>query len=93
MRIVGYLNVPEYKVTVFQQGMRFTVKFEDGLYEQSYKFRQSEEINGLGSIRSIIDEPFVAEVRKHFLAMRSSMKHLMDRNFSQEETDEFEDII
>jgi hypothetical protein len=93
MRIIGYLNVPECKVTVFQQGMRYTVKFEDGLYEQSYKFRESDEISGLSSIRSIIDEEFVAEVKAQFKVMRNSMKKLMDRHFSSEEEEEFEDII
>ena len=93
MRIIGYLEVPECKVTVFQQGMRYTVKFEDGLYEQSYKFRQSEEINGLASIRSIIDEDFLTEVKAQFMVMRTSLQNLMERHFTTEEEDEFEDII
>ncbi len=93
MRIIGYLDIPSYKVTVFQQGMRFTVKFEDGFYEQSFKFRQSEEISGLAAIQQLIDEPFIQQVEEGFELMRQSMTALMHRHFKAEEEDDFEEII
>ncbi len=83
MRIVGYLESDACKITVFHQGMRFTVKFEDGLYEQSFKFRESEQIKGIEDIRSLIDEEFVGEVKQRFLLMRQSVGQLMDRYLQQ----------
>lgn len=92
MRIVGYLeNISSCKVTIFQQGLRYMVKFEDGLYEQSFKFRQSEAINSLKDIEQMIDEEFVTEVKQRFTAMRKSVRDLMDRFIEDDE--EFEEEI
>lgn len=79
MRIVGYLEAEECKITVFHQGMRFTVKFEDGLYEQSFKFRESDAIKNIEDIRRLVDQTFINEVKSRFHVMRQSVGDLMDR--------------
>lgn len=79
MRIAGYLESEGCKITVFHQGMRFTVKFEDGLYEQSFKFRESDDIKNVEDIRRLIDDSFIEEVKSRFAVMRDSVSNLMDR--------------
>ena len=97
MRIAGYLDAEGCKITVFHQGMRFTVKFEDGLYEQSFKFRESEDIKNVEDIRRIVDQEFIEEVKSRFSVMRQSVSNLMDRylqsNASNIEAFEEEEII
>ncbi len=93
MRILGYIENEKCKVTVFQQGLRFMVKFEDGLYEQAYKFRESEKINGLGDIQSLIDEDFISEVMLRFTNMRRSTGSMMERFIGKDFFEEDEEII
>lgn len=93
MRIVGYIENETCKVTVFHQGLRFMVKFEDGLYEQAFKFRESDKIKGLSDIQNLIDPPFVNEVMYRFSEMRQSTAKLMNRFISDSSEEEDEEII
>jgi hypothetical protein len=79
MRIVGYIEDKPCKITVFHQGLRYMVKFEDGLYEQAFKFRESEQICKLNDILDLIDEEFIHEVMIRFSEMRKSSSLLMER--------------
>ena len=94
MRIVGYIKNEACKVTVFHQGLRFMVKFEDGLYEQAFKFRESETIKGLADIQKLIDDAFIQEVMERFAEMRRSIRALMTRALGVvPEEEEAEEII
>ena len=93
MRIVGYIENEACKVTVFHQGLRFMVKFEDGLYEQAFKFRESDKIKGLNDIQKLIDKSFIDEVMNRFSDMRHSTGKLLDRFIGQEPDFEDEEII
>jgi hypothetical protein len=44
MRIIGNIDHPELKITIFKNDNRISVKLESGLYEQTYKFRDGEGI-------------------------------------------------
>ena len=92
MRIVGYIEDKPCKITVFHQGLRFMVKFEDGLYEQSYKFRESAQINNLKDILKLIDDDFINEVMIRFTEMRKSTGSLLERFIGETLMDE-EEII
>ena len=39
MRILGYIDHPVVKITVFKMDNKFSVKFESIHYEQTFKFR------------------------------------------------------
>jgi len=94
MRIVGYIKNEACKVTVFHQGLRFMVKFEDGLYEQAFKFRESETIKGLADIQNLVDDTFVQEVMERFTEMRRAIGALMTRALgTAPEEEEVEEII
>lgn len=92
MRIIGYIESTDSKITVFKQGFRFSVKFEDGLYEQTFKFRESNELAGMSDIQKLIDEPFKQEVMKRFAEMRKSTGDLLSR-FLEDKEEEWVEII
>ena len=79
MRIIGYIDHPRMKITVFKMDLRITVKFEVGFYEQAYKFRVSDTLNGLEAVQAMVDAAFIEEVEERFEAMRGSVESLMKR--------------
>lgn len=92
MRIIGYLESTDSKITVFKQGFRFSIKFEDGLYEQTFKFRESNELAGMADIQKLIDEEFKQAVMLRFADMRQSTGDLLGR-FLEEGEEEWVEII
>ena len=70
MRIEGYIDHSEIKITVMKMNNRFTVKFEKLGLEQSFKFNESDYIKGLIDIKKIIDSTFIDEVQSLFTEMR-----------------------
>lgn len=96
MRIIGYLPhpSPSCKVTVFKMGNKLTVKFEEALLEQTFKFRESEQLQGLNDIKRLIDKDFVQKVEARFEEMRqqSSSRLRQDWEAHQEEEDDLEII-
>lgn len=93
MRILGYVDHPHCKITIFHMGTKYAVKLENGLYEQTFKLRESAAINNLTTIKSIIDEAFIADVLQRFESMHASMGNTMLRNFPEPDEEEFEEII
>ena len=89
MRVIGYLEeVTDMKVTFFEQGLRYSIKFEDGLYEQTYKFRQGEGMSNLKELKALVDQPFLEAVRTQFEQMREQVSGLLSRQFpAQDETE------
>ncbi|MBK7870450.1 MAG: hypothetical protein IPJ74_07085 [Saprospiraceae bacterium] len=51
MRIIGYIEHPVLKITVFKMDNKISIKFESGLYEQTYKFRSGDTISNLGDVK------------------------------------------
>ncbi|MEM1214836.1 MAG: hypothetical protein AAGJ82_04085 [Bacteroidota bacterium] len=70
MRILGYLERPGLKITVFKMDMRLSIKFENGALEQTYKFRVSEHLNTLAAINELVDEAFLQSVQERFVLMQ-----------------------
>lgn len=71
MRIIGYLDFPGVKTTVFKMDNRVSIKFETGLYEQIYKFREGEGADTLEDIRKIFTEPMIKSVMAQFQQMHT----------------------
>ena len=57
------------KITVFVMNMKFAVKLELGLLEQTYKLRESEKITGLEDVQRLIDQPFLDACMERFAVM------------------------
>lgn len=94
MRIVGNIEHPYCKITIFKSEGRFLVKFESGLYEQIYKFRMGDAIHTVEDIRHMIDSELIQYIIKHFNQMHLAASKAMAR-FTQDmaHPEEFEVII
>lgn len=71
MRIVAELPQPDCKITIFSMNMKYLIKFEKGVFEQTYKLSEMEITNGLDGVFQILDEEFIASVVKRFDDMRA----------------------
>ncbi len=92
MRILGNIDHPQLKITVFKMDNRLSVKLETGLYEQIYKFRDGEGIDQLEDVKALLDEPFFAAAFQGFQNMHALRMATVARNGNAEE-EEFETII
>jgi len=72
MRIVGEVEHPKYKITIFKMNERISVKIEDRLMEQIYKFRDGSGVSSPDDIKSFLSDEFMADVDEHFSKMGSS---------------------
>ena len=93
MRILGYLDHPVLKITVFKTDTRLSIKFENGDFEQTYKFRPTEQTNSLKEINRLLDDEFLEQVRARFEQMKQDFNAGFARNFAPPEDDEFPSII
>lgn len=93
MRILGYIEHPTLKITIFQMDDKLSLKFESGLYEQTYKFRGSNEINNLEHIKSLVDDSFIEKVMLDLAQMHRTKMEALSRYLPEERENEFEEII
>ena len=92
MRIIGQIDHPNLKITVFKMDNKLSVKFESGLYEQTYKFREGEELNSFESVQKLVDQPFTDFVLEEFSKMHRAKNEAL-RRFLPQTGEEFETII
>ncbi|MFK7946073.1 MAG: hypothetical protein AB8G11_00670 [Saprospiraceae bacterium] len=92
MRIVGDIPNPYCKITIFKTTSRFSVKFEQGNFEQTFKFRVGDAINNLNDVKTIVTEDFINQVLAHFDAMGEIKKQAFN-HYMKDFLDEFETII
>jgi ABC-type cobalamin transport system ATPase subunit len=58
MRILGTIPHPHCRIQIFQYGNRFSLKIEAGLYEQIFKFRESQLIQSIDDVIRLADTDF-----------------------------------
>lgn len=93
MRIAGYIEHPHFKITVFEVESKFLVKFEIGLFEQTYKFRKSPHIQSFQDIQSVVTPQFIKEVDENFKPMLAAKKSAMKAYIDQKNSSFDEQII
>lgn len=93
MRILGELKHPRLKITILQMNNRISIKFENGQYEQTYKFREHDAIKNLQDCEKLVDAEMLAEVESTFQKMHQSKMGSFNRNILSSIEDEFETII
>ena len=54
MRLLANIPHPLLKISIFTNDNRFTLKFESGLYEQTYKFRDGDGYDSVDAIIQLI---------------------------------------
>lgn len=93
MRIVGDIQHPTLKITIFKNGNRFSVKFEDGTVEQTYKFDDGQGIESIPDVKKQIDATFLKKVEEGIDAMKMTRLSTLKRNAKEVREDEFPEII
>jgi len=93
MRIIGYIEHPSIKITVFNMDNKFSIKFETGMYEQTYKVRSMPSISGIEDIKKLVDATFMEEVMQQFGVMNRMSNGALERFLPVVDEDEFEEII
>ena len=93
MRIIGNIEHPILKISVFKSDNRISVKFENALYEQTFKLGEDERFNNLDSVQKLIDTEMMEDVMAGFQQMHATRMAMMRRTFPVTEQEVFEVII
>jgi hypothetical protein len=93
MRIIGYVEHPKIKITVFKMDDKRAVKFEFGLLEQTYKFRSFEGFSTLEEIQQWVDATLLNQVEALFQTMSEGKMAALNRCLPSIYEEEFEEII
>ncbi len=93
MRIIGTIDHPSLKITVFKMNERLSVKLESGLYEQTFKFRSGEGVDTLEDVKNFIDAGFIEGVSENLQRMHQLKMTTLSRQLPNAEEEEFEEII
>lgn len=80
------------KITLFKMDNKLSVKFEQGLLEQTYKFRVSNELENQADLEKLVSEAMMQEVEAAFIQMRS-IRSGATKAYFPELDNEFEKII
>lgn len=94
MRIIGHIEHPNFKITLFKTDTRLSVKFESGFYEQTYKFRQGEGMETAADLKKLVDAEFIQAAGEQFVKLHQIKTAAIARSLPPEEaSEEFETII
>ena len=93
MRIIGAIDHPTLKITVFKMDEKFSIKFENGLLEQTFKIHAGSDINSLEDIKKLVDPAWLSEVMQMLQQMNQSKLAATSRFLSVNEEEEFDEII
>ena len=81
MRVIAELPHPECKITIFSMNQKYIVKFEQGIFEQSYKLAELDlSGGGVNDVFEILDEAFIATVIDRFKLMRTDFTEAYNRH-------------
>ncbi len=72
MRIIGEIAHNSYKITAMKNEGRLLLKIEQGLLEQTYKFRASEELANISQIAQLVNPEFLQTVSHCFAQMQAA---------------------
>ncbi|MBC7774128.1 MAG: hypothetical protein H7246_01715 [Phycisphaerae bacterium] len=93
MRIIGYIEHPSLKISVFKNDGRTSVKFETSRYEQTFKLGEDERFATVEGVQKLVDGPMIEKVLEGFRQMHSTSLEAIVRAFPTPEVALFEDII
>ncbi|MBP6827357.1 MAG: hypothetical protein KA165_12415 [Saprospiraceae bacterium] len=93
MRIIGHIEHPDIKITVFKMDNRVSVKFENTLYEQTFKLGMDERTASMEAIQKLIDARFTDQVSDIFRQMHQTRIAGFKRAFPAGEDTGLEEII
>jgi len=78
MRVISEKSDGEIKITVFAWNEKILLKFESGMYEQTYKVKEMD-ISGEGDVTTLLkNAEFIASVRTRFREMHKDFVSKLD---------------
>jgi len=92
MRIIGEIPHHTMKITVFQHAGKLSAKFETGLIEQTYKWRESDQLKDFADIEKLVTPAFQQAVLDQFTQM-GSIKNEAVNEFLKDELIRFPKVI
>lgn len=78
MRIVGNIAHPTFKISIFSTETHFSVLFQAGPMEQSYKISK-EKVNGIEGVKQFVDQELCDQVHDVFNTMFTQLKASEER--------------
>jgi hypothetical protein len=93
MRVIGNIEHPHLKITVFKTGERVSVKFENAYYEQTFKLGDDERLANAESASQLVDSQMIEAVLHTFQRMHETRMAAMRRAFPMAAEQVFEEII
>jgi hypothetical protein len=92
MRIIGQIDHPVFKISVFRMDNRISLKFENEGYEQTFKLGTDERTDTLEKVQQLVDAAFLEAVATNFQHMHRCRLEAFSRAFPPE-AHAFEEII
>jgi DNA-binding MltR family transcriptional regulator len=92
MRIVGEIDHPRLKISIFKNEGKFSLKFEANLLEQTYKFRDDARLGTIDDVKRIVDAEFIEKIEEILRGMKVAQVSAMERAFPIDE-EEFDVIL
>ena len=92
MRIAGHIDHPVMKITLFKLNNRYAAKFESGLYELVYQFREGSGVENVETLKALIDQEFQQSVFQQLQQMHQLKMQKLSERFSGPD-ESFEEII
>ena len=93
MRIIGTIDHPVLKITIFKMDNRISVKFENDSYEQTYKLGMDERFSDPEAIKRWVSPDFLEAIQQIMAQMHKSRLEATSRAFPADTAAEFETII
>ncbi|MDX1912779.1 MAG: hypothetical protein SFV22_14910 [Saprospiraceae bacterium] len=93
MRIIGTIEHPQLKISVFRMDNRSTVKFENTRYEQTFKLGDDERFATVEGVQRWADAHLIQTVLEGFQIMHRAHLEAQARNFPATNEEIFEEII
>jgi hypothetical protein len=93
MRIIGTIEHPTLRISVFRNDNRTSVKFENERYEQTFKLGDDERFATVAGVQQLVDAQMAEEVSRLFQQMHQLAMTTHLRVFPASESLIFEEII
>lgn len=93
MRIIGTINHPTLKISVFRNDNRLTVKLENEHYEINHKLGDDDRFRSVEDVERLLDAEFLAATEAQIRALHQARLGALARQFAPEAGEEFDTII
>jgi hydrogenase maturation factor HypE len=93
MRVIGYIEHPTLKISIFKMDQRISVKFENTRYEQTYKLGEDERLASVEAVQKLVDAAMLEAVMRQFEQMHQAYISALSRAFMEKNEPVFEEII